>query len=100
MVLVVWDPLHGPQELSPAEARMKEALEDAGLRVAAIEKVPPGSIPGAGPEALEAPFSLRRLGHIASRYRDVDAYWADVDVADTRTGRVYARGTVQYRIVQ
>jgi uncharacterized protein (TIGR00369 family) len=35
-----------------------------------------------------------------TRFRDADAYWADVDVADASTGRVYVRGTVQYRIVQ
>lgn len=35
-----------------------------------------------------------------TRFRDRDAYWADVEVADAATGGVCARGTVQYRIVQ
>jgi acyl-coenzyme A thioesterase PaaI-like protein len=32
-------------------------------------------------------------------HRDADAFWADVEVADATERRVFARGTVLYRIV-
>jgi uncharacterized protein (TIGR00369 family) len=32
-------------------------------------------------------------------HRDADAFWADVEVADVKARRVYARGTVLYRIL-
>jgi len=32
-------------------------------------------------------------------HRDGDLFWVDVEIADAALGRLYARGTVVYRIV-
>jgi len=58
------------------------------------------STPTLQAQILTPPPDADLVAYGWTRFRDVDAYWADVDVADAATGRVHARGTVQYRIVQ
>ena len=58
------------------------------------------STPTLQAQILTPPPDVDLVAYGWTRYRDVDAYWVDVDVADASTGRVCARGTVQYRIVQ
>ncbi len=58
------------------------------------------STPTLQAQILTPPPDADLIAYGTTRFRDVDAYWADVDVADARDGRVVARGTVQYRIVQ
>lgn len=57
------------------------------------------STPTLQAQVLTPPPAADLVAHGWTRFRDGDAYWADVEVADAASGAVCARGTVQYRIV-
>jgi len=57
------------------------------------------STPTLQAQVLTPPPATDLVAYGTTRFRDRDAYWVDVDVADASTGQVCARGTVQYRIV-
>lgn len=58
------------------------------------------STPSLQAQILAPPPDADLVAFGTTRFRDDDAYWADVEVADAATGAVCARGTVLYRIVQ
>lgn len=80
------------------------ALLDTTGAMAAWAECGPGpykaSTPSLQAQILTPPPATNLVAYGTTRFRDEDAYWADVDVADAATGEVCARGTVMYRIVQ
>lgn len=84
------------------EGAVLALLDTAGAMAAwAVDGPGPykASTPTLQAQILTPPPDADLVAYGWTRFRDGDAYWADVDVADARSGRVCARGTVQYRIV-
>ena len=80
------------------------ALLDTAGAMASWAETGPGPFKASTP-ALQAQIlrpapdaDLVAYGRLAAR--DGDAFWADVEIADTASARAVARGTVLYRIVQ